>query len=313
MSRMSEKSGHFDVVIIGAGPAGMAAALWCDELKLSACLIEIRTFSGGQLDWIHNPINNYPGTAFRDGRDCLDHFKRSLADRSFSFRPNESVAEINVESGTVGIGGDDPIRARAIILATGVRRRQLGVPGENDFIGRGLLASGSRDRHDASGATVAVIGGGDAALENAIILGERAEKVYLIHRRDRFSARAEFVRAVNENQRIESVMSAEVREFGGSESLEFIDIERGMNGPLRIRISKAVVRVGVVPNSELLVGKVVLDNAGYVTVDRSGRTSTPNVYAVGDVAFPESPTIATAVGSAAAAVKSIAANIRVLE
>jgi thioredoxin reductase (NADPH) len=186
----------------------------------------------------------------------------------------------------------------------------LDVPGESDFKGRGILDSGSRDKSDASGRKVAVIGGGDAALENALILAEYAEKVYLIHRRDRFSAREEFVKAVKDHDRIEVILSARVRELGGSSNLEFVDVELVDGVSSRIAIENAVVRIGVQPNSEILRGIAELDHTGYVNTDREGRTSVAGIYAIGDVAHPTSPTISTATGSAASAIKSIAALIR---
>ncbi len=310
---MNEKFGQFDVIIVGAGPAGIAAALWCDDLKLTSCLVERSSEIGGQLHWIHNPISNYPGTQFAGGSDAAHRFKKSLAGRSVTVKTDAHVLKVDVNSRSVFIEGEQPISGKAIVLATGVRRRQLGVAGEAEFHNKGVLESGSRDRRDASGKRVAVIGGGDAALENALILAEHAEKVHVIHRRERFSARKEFIKSVKASDRIEAVLNARVKEFGGSEGLEFIDIELVKGGSQRIAIENAVVRIGVLPNSELLAGTVDLDDAGYVIVDRIGQTSATDIYAVGDVAFPESPTIATSVGTAATAIKHIASKIRLSE
>lgn len=310
---MDEKFGQFDVVIVGAGPAGIAAALWCDDLKLTACLVERSSQIGGQLHWIHNPISNYPGTQFAGGSEAVRRFKGSLAGKLVTVKTDAHVLKVDVNSRSVFIEGEQPISGKAILLATGVRRRKLEVTGEAEFRNKGILESGSRDRRDASGKRVAVVGGGDAALENALILAEHAEKVYLIHRRERFSARKEFIRSAKAIDRIEAVLNARVKEFGGSEGLEFIDIELAEGGSERIVIENAVVRIGVLPNSELLARSVNLDDAGYVIVDRIGQTSAPDIYAVGDVAFPESPTIATSVGSAATAIKHVASKIRLSE
>ena len=301
---------QFDVVIVGGGPAGMAAALWCDELDLSLCLIERSSDVGGQLHWIHNPIANYAGAKFSNGLDCLRGFKDSLAGRRSTLISDANVVSIDPVKKTTELEHGETVSGKAIILASGVRRRALGIRGEDQFAGRGILTSGSRDRREASGARVAVIGGGDAALENALILSEYASRVYLVHRRDRFSARREFIKEISRHKNIETVLDARVTEFGGSEMLEFIDIDRMASGTERIRIDKAVVRIGVQPNSELLAGVVDVDEAGYIVTDRVGRTSVENIYAIGDVAFRESPTISTAVGSSAAAIKCIAANIR---
>lgn len=304
--------GKFDVVIIGGGPAGMAAALWCDELGLTSCLLEKRGTFGGQLAWIHNPIRNYLGADFRDGADCLKHFEASIADRRFEAFANRMVFSIAADTREV-LTSTGSFTGAAIVVATGVRRRELGVPGEAEFRGLGILDSGSRDRQETLGLNVAVVGGGDAALENALILAEFASKVYLIHRRDRFSAREGFIRSVADNSKIECLMETQVERFGGEQELESVDVIGADSISRRLSVSKAVVRIGVQPNSALLSNVAEVDDRGYVKVDSVGRTSADGIYAVGDVANPVAPTISTAVGSAATAVKSIAASIQVFE
>ena len=310
---MGEKLGQFDVIIVGGGPAGMAAALWCDELGLASCLIDASSNFGGQLDWIHNPITNYPGAKFDNGKAAFRAFSTSLFDRRFTQMLDCSVASVDPSNLSVSLEDGRELSAKAILIATGIRRRKLDIPGETEFYGRGVLDSGSRDKSEASGRKVAVIGGGDAALENALILADLAEKVYLIHRRDRFSARPEFIKAVKDHDRIEVVLDARVKELGGSSNLEFADVELDGGGSSRIAIENAVVRIGVQPNSELLHDVADLDGPGYINVDREGRTSLPGIYAVGDVAHPTSPTISSATGSAASAIKSIAAWVRKTE
>jgi thioredoxin reductase (NADPH) len=305
-----ERIGRFDVVIVGGGPAGMAAALWSDELGLASCLIDPASNFGGQLHWIHNPISNYPGATYNNGEAAYRAFSRSLSGRNLTQMSDCRVTSIDHMSLAVSIDDGREISGRTVVLSTGVRRRRLGVPGESEFKGRGVLESGSRDKGEASGRTAAVIGGGDAALENALILSEFAEKVYLIHRRDEFSAREEFVKAVSRHDRIEVILDARVREFGGSELLEFVDLELASGGSSRIAVDNAVVRIGVQPNSELVDGIAEQDDAGYVNVDRQGQTSASGIYAIGDVANPMSPTISTATGSAASAIKFIAHWLR---
>jgi len=307
-----EISRKFDVVIVGGGPAGMAAALWCDELVLSSCLIEKGRALGGQLAWIHNPINNYPGAEFASGSECIESFKASLSDRIFQLFTYTEVVSIDLEKRTVETSAGT-FEGDSIILAMGIRRRELGVPGEVEFRGSGILASGSRDRRQVDGQDVAVIGGGDAALENALILAEFANKVYLIHRRDGFSAREEFIASVAANAKIELILGAKVDKFGGERELAYIDIRHAAGASRRLPVTKAVVRIGVVPNSEILAGHLDLDERGYVRADRLGRTSADRVYAIGDIANPVSPTIATAVGSAANVVKAITRSARFLE
>lgn len=300
-----EISRKFDVVIVGGGPAGMAAALWCDELGFSSCLIEKGGSLGGQLAWIHNPINNYAAAEFSSGSECIEGFKTSLSGRTFQLFTDTEAVSIDLDKRTVETPGGT-FKGDSLVLAMGIRRRELGVPGEMEFRGNGILASGSRDRRQVEGQDVAVIGGGDAALENALILTEYANKVLLIHRRDGFTARNEFIESIASNAKIEPILGATVDEFGGGDQLEFVDVRDAAGSSRRLPVTKAVVRVGVVPNSEMLAGHLDLDETGYVRVDHLGRTSADRVYAIGDIANPVSPTIASAVGSAATVVKSIA-------
>jgi thioredoxin reductase (NADPH) len=276
-------------------------------------LIDSASNFGGQLHWIHNPITNYLGAKFEDGTAALRAFSSSLSDRQFTHMLDYRVMSIDPVGVTVSLDDGRDIAAKTIVVATGIRRRRLDVPGEAEFKGRGILESGSRDKSEASGRTAAVIGGGDAALENALILAEYAEKVYVIHRRDGFSARREFVKAVNAHDRIKVIFEATVKELGGSSELEFVDVELASGGSRRVGVDKAVVRVGVQPNSEILDGIAERDDAGYVIVDSESRTSASNIYAIGDVAHPISPTISTAAGTAASAIKSIRRSIPINE
>lgn len=307
---MGDEIGRFDVIVVGGGPAGMAAALWSDELGLTSCLIDTVSSFGGQLHWIHNPITNYTGAKFDNGEALYRAFSKSLSERRFTPMLDCRVTSIDSKSLSISLEDGRKASSQALIVATGVRRRKLHVPGESEFVGKGVLQSGSRHKAEVSGRRAAVIGGGDAALENALILADFAEKVYLIHRRDKFSARKEFITAVKHHDRIEVILNAQVKEFGGASNLEFLDVELSHGGSSRIAVENAVVRIGVRPNSELVQNIAEVDEAGYINVDREGRTSAPGIYAIGDVAHPSSPTISTAAGSAASAIKFIARSLQ---
>lgn len=294
-----------EVLIIGGGPAGMSAALWCVELGWKATLVEKRSQLGGQLHWIHNPVENYLGIAAADGKEIFDRFESSLARRDFERILNFDIAALDLIDKTARDAQGTVISAEAIVLATGIRRRKLGVPGEDAFAGKGIVESGSKDARSAKGKRVAVVGGGDAAAENALMLAEYAEKVFLVHRRDKLSARDAFLDAVASNPKIEFLMNASVTEIGGKDSLEWIDVNAGSSAE-RLALDNLIVRIGVEPNSELVAGQVELDSRGYVTIDAACRTSAENFFAIGDVANPIAPTIASATGMAATAIKNIA-------
>jgi len=168
MTNSRKNVGDLDVLIIGGGPAGLSALLWCQDLNMSALLVESGDELGGQLLKIYNPITNYPGRFARDGREMAEHFLASLGDLTGRVRLNSKVVSFDAGNILATLESGEVLKARAAIIATGVRRRKLGIPGEDDFVGRGILESGAKDRESVKGKRVAIIGGGDAALENAL-------------------------------------------------------------------------------------------------------------------------------------------------
>ena len=298
----SRKNHIPDVLIIGGGPAGLSAFRWCVEFGLSSVLVEADTEFGGQLRSIYNPISNYLGRVTQNGREMLAHFLSQIAGLEKHAIINCSVIEFDPQTITAMLSNGETLRSRTAIIATGVRRRQLGVPGEREFIGRGILESGAKDKAAVKGKTVAIIGGGDAALENALILSEFADKVYVIHRRAELSARSEFVKPSIDNAKIEFVLDSTVNEFLGDGQLSAISISKS-GIERRFEVEAALIRIGVQPNSENFGDGIERDPSGYIMVDRLGAASVENVFAIGDVANPSSPTISTAVGNGATAVK----------
>src|SRR5437016_10595986 len=156
-----------DVLIIGAGPAGLSAARWCDELGLDTLVLEQSEGLGGQLLSIHNPIDNYLGLHAANGRELRDRFIEQTKDGDFDLWTSVEIADVDLKAKRLVLRSGEELKAIAIIIATGLRRRQLGIPGEDAFIGRGMIES-SADRQAFAGKDVCVIGGGDAAAENAL-------------------------------------------------------------------------------------------------------------------------------------------------
>ncbi len=304
----------FDVIIVGGGAAGMSAALWCDDLGLSALLLEARAELGGQLLRVHNPLENHLGGAAKNGRAMRDVFIRQLNKRKFSLKLSSEIFALDLQRKIVRLAGGDEFSAVAgIVIATGVKRRKLNVGGEEEFIGKGIVESGARDRNSVKGKTAAIVGGGDAAFENALILaGETEEKaaaaknVYLICRGADFRARAEFVKRVSAHPKIEILTETIVREIGGGEGLEFVRLENlRTKKNFKLPIEALLIRAGVEPNTGIFRGKLDLDEQGFIKIDSSCQTNVKGVFAVGDVASPLAPTLSGAVGMGATAVKTI--------
>ena len=304
---MTKLNNAYDVAIVGGGPGGLAAALWCGDLGLRSILIEQETELGGQLHKIHNPVANYPGVETANGTELADLFVAQTV-RSEQFAHHQgAVANIckSDDGFLLNLSDGESIESKSVVIATGVRRRTLGVPGEMEFAGRGILDSGAGTGVLAAGLVVAIIGGGDAALENALILGRHAKQIYVIHRGDQFSARGQFIDAAGAIGNVEFIFGAIVRGVTGDQAVRGVDIELKASGEKRsLAIDNLLIRIGVQPNSKPFVDLATTSN-GYIIADGSGRSSVSRIFAIGDVANPSAPTIAGAVGQAATAIKTL--------
>ena len=292
-------------MIIGGGPAGISAAVWCADLGLSSVVLDRESVPYGQLHWIHNPIKNYLGVLARNGAELIERFDETVRLWNVRIETGAVVVAVDCKQRTVALSGGRQFSAGALFIATGVRRRKLGVPGEDTFIGKGILRSGAGERESVKGKRVVIVGGGDAAAENALMLSDFADQVYLIHRRDQLAARPEFRQSIGSRPNIETIFESQVVELTGGDRLEHVAIKRPDQSITRLSADHFIARIGVAPNSELVASQLDLDPSGYILVNAESRTSTEAVYAIGDVANPTSPTISTATGTGATAAKSV--------
>lgn len=303
-----------DVIIIGAGPAGLAAAFWCDELGLDTLVLEQEETVGGQLLKIYNPIKNYPGLQAANGQEFLAHFAAGIGEADFDLWTNVAIASVDLKAKRVGLATGEQLQSISIIIATGVRRRKLGIPGEAEFIERGIIESGSRDARLFAGMDVCVVGGGDAAAENALLLAEVCPTVTLVHRGQALRARREFVERLQTSHCITVFKEAKVQRILGGDSgksrVEAVEILRaGAIKPFQMAVGGVLVRIGVEPNTELFSGQLQLDARDYIIANGDRETNVENVFAIGDVSSPLAPTISGAAGTGATAAKVIAARL----
>ena len=298
-----------DVLIIGAGPAGLSAARWCDELGLDTLVLEQNEEVGGQLLSVHNPIENYLGVRAANGLELRDRFVEQTKDCDFDLWTNVEIAGVDLKAKRVRPRSGEGLQSIAIIIATGLRRRKLGIPGEDEFIGRGMIES-SGDREAFAGKDVCVIGGGDAAAENALLLAEVCPTVTLVHRGRKLRARREFTEQLHTNHCITVFSESVVRRIIGSDRVEAVEIERaGAIKPFQMAVQGVIVRIGFEPNTELFRDQLEMDDRAYVAISSQQETSVENVFAVGDVANPLAPTISGAVGAGATAARVIASRL----
>lgn len=300
-----------DVIIIGAGPAGLSAAFWCDELGLDSLLLEQSSEVGGQLKQIHNPVDNYPGLKAKSGSEFLEKFSEHVsANADFDLWTQTEIDTVDLRSKKVVLRSGEQLQAIALVLATGVRRRRLNIPGESNFVGKGIIESGARDRELFAGKDVCVVGGGDAAAENAVLLAESCATVTLVHRGKTLRARRELRERLQANHCITVFTESVLTRIMGADKVEAVEVKRrdGLK-PFQIAVEGVLIRIGVEPNTELFRDQVQLDETGYIVVNSRQETSVTSVFAIGDVANPLAPTIGGATGAGATAAKVIASRL----
>jgi thioredoxin reductase (NADPH) len=299
-----------DVIIIGAGAAGLSAALWCDELGLDTLLLEQGAEVGGQLLNIHNRIGNYPGIEVANGAELRDRFAAQIEGGEFDLWTQVEIESVELRAKQVRLRSGEQLQAIALVIATGVRRRRLDIPGEAEFEGRGVMRSGMLERDAYAGEDVCVVGGGDAAAENALLLAESCATVTLVHRGRKTGARAEFAEKIQGDHRITVFTESTLERIIGREQVEAVEIlRRGAIKPFRMAVRGVLVRIGVEPNVELFAGQVHADERGYLVVTGEQETSVENVFAIGDISNPLAPTISGACGAGATAAKVIASRL----
>ncbi|MCA1816469.1 MAG: NAD(P)/FAD-dependent oxidoreductase [Acidobacteria bacterium] len=300
-----------DVLIIGAGAAGLSAARWCDELGLDALVLEERDEVGGQLLRVHNPVENHLGARAANGRELRDQFAAQVEGAEFDLWTGVEIESVDLGAKRVSLRSGEELQAIFLVIATGLRRRRLDIPGEKEFEGRGLIESAARDRELFAGKDVCVVGGGDAAVENALLLAEVCPTVTLVHRRKKLKARAEFVERLKGTHCVTFFGDSELVRIIGGESVEAVEIRRhGAIKSFQMAVGGVLIRVGSEPNTGLFRGQLKTDERGYVAVTSEQETSADNVFAVGDVSNPLAPTVSGAVGAGATAAKVIAARLQ---
>lgn len=296
----------YDVIIVGAGPAGLAAAITARALRLRAVVLDASAEPGGQLLMNPTPILDCPGFEANTGAALADLLRQHLERLGGgNIRTNARVRRIDVATATVELA-DETLTAPVVLLATGATRRRLGVPGEADVPGRGLSPVARRLGPTFAGRPVVVVGGGDVAHEEAALLALHASRVTLVHRGSRVRARPDFRAAVAAEPRIAVHLDTRLRAIVGDPVTRAVLV--GPDGEYQIEAAGVVICAGMAPCSDLVAGQVELDAAGGVRVDLRQRAA-PRLYAVGDVCAGAQWTVSAALGQAGIAVKDLERRI----
>ena len=299
---------NFDLIIAGGGPAGLAAGLYAARMNLRTVLLE-RGPVGGQL-LNTELIEDYPGFESILGADLAVKMGEHARKFGLDLREFIEVESISTEDGlkVVRTASGEELRAPALIVAAGGLPRKLGVPGEMELAGRGVSYCAVCDGAFFKGEVLAVIGGGDAAVEEADFLTRYASKVYLIHRRDEFRAQPILIERAKANPKLEFILNAQVQEITGDQKVQKIVYEQ--EGKRKeLEVGGVFIFVGFLPNSGLLKVHVDHDQNGYILTGSDMSTSIEGVWAVGDVRAQLTKQIATAVGDGTTAAVAASAYV----
>jgi thioredoxin reductase (NADPH) len=299
---MSAEALH-DVVVIGAGAAGVSAAIECHDIQLDVVVLEVASHVGGQIEQIPHAVRNLaPAPEGNDALvDALANRASILGDR---LRLNLPVTHLDLEAGLV-VAGTDRYRARSVLLATGSRRRELENAAEGSFGGDVTYLVEPHLAHFV-GRPVAVIGGGDSAALDALTLAQAGSTVWLLYRSDRLGARGDLVERVQSEERITQMAGWVVDTLVGSDRLVGVDVShRATGGHRRLDVGGLILKLGREPRVELIRGQLNLGPHGGIVVDAELRTSHPRTFAAGDVVEGAYERIATAIGQGALAARSM--------
>ena len=292
-----------ELVILGAGPAGLTAAIYGKRAGLDVLIIE-RGAGGGQIT-ITDEIENWPGTPRISGLDLAQAFRAHAAHFKAEFRQAEIVS-LDLEHGRKIVDTDQgQVQAGALVIATGASFCKMGCPGEAEFAGRGVSYCAVCDAAFFEDQIVAVVGGGNTAVEEALYLTRFASKVYLVHRRDSFRAHRTAVERCLANPKIEPVLDSVVEAIRGQDTVESVSLRNVRTGLVcELAVSGVFLFVGTAPNTCWRIDTVAATPEGWIITDERMETSVPGVFAAGDVRQTSLRQVVTAAGDGARAAMS---------
>ncbi len=291
----------YDIIVIGAGPAGLTAALYALRADKTVLVLEKGTF-GGQITYSPQ-IENYPGYAQMSGNE----FAEKLIDQVLSQGAEiemETVTAVRDNGATKTVVTEEgEHEAKAVIIATGVKHRQIGLPNENELVGEGISYCAVCDGAFFKGQTVAVLGGGNSALQEAVLLSEGCKKVYVIQNLDYFTGEARLVEKLKQKDNVEFIMGTVITALNGDKSLESLTLRKESDGSeSNLGVNGLFVAIGLIPNNKIFAEIAGLDEWGYIDSDESCLTKTEGVFVAGDCRKKQIRQITTAAadGSVAA-------------
>lgn len=271
----------FDTVILGGGPAGLSAAIYASRGAVSTAVIDINMFGGQPSNYLE--LENYPGFQTVGGFDLMEKFEEHADKFGVQKFPMQEIQKVDLKSKTI-VTNEYEFNAETIIIATGAQPMKLGIPGEKEFVGRGVSYCAVCDGAFYKNKVVAVVGGGNAAVEEAMYLTKFADKVYVIHRRDELRADKIVQERAFKNEKIEFIWNSVVKEIKGDNLVNTAVLENVKTKEIsNLSVNGVFPYIGMTPNVELFTGQLEQDSRGFIVTDETMATSVEGVFAIGDV------------------------------
>lgn len=271
----------FDVVILGGGPAGFSAAIYAARGAVSTAIVDVNMLGGQPSNYLE--LENYPGFQLVGGYDLMEKFEEHADKFGVKKFPMQEIEKVDLAQKKI-YTKEYEFLAKSIIIATGAQPQKLGVLGEKEFVGRGVSYCAVCDGAFYKDKAVAVVGGGNSAIEEAIYLTKFAKKVYVIHRRDKLRADKIIQERAFKNQKIEFIWNSIVFEIQGENTVKSILLKDTQTDKIsKLDVDGIFPYIGISPNTELFSGQLNQDKYGFIITDTTMATSVDGVYAIGDV------------------------------
>ena len=272
---------NFDTIILGGGPAGLSAAIYASRGAVSTAIVDINMLGGQPSNYLE--LENYPGFQVIGGYDLMEKIEEHADKFGVQKFPMQEIESVDLKNKIIKTK-EHEFKAKTIIIATGAQPMKLGVPGEKEFVGRGVSYCAVCDGAFYRNKIVAVVGGGNAAVEEAMYLTKFADKVYVIHRRDELRADKIVQERAFKNEKIEFIWDSVVKEIKGDNLVTTAILENVKTKKVSdLAVNGVFPYIGMTPNVELFSGQLQQDARGFIITDETMATSAEGVFAVGDV------------------------------
>lgn len=272
---------NFDTIILGGGPAGLSAAIYASRGAVSTAIVDLNMLGGQPSNYLE--LENYPGFQVIGGYDLMEKFEEHADKFGVKKFPMQEIQSVDLKTKTI-VTNEYEFKAKTIIIATGAQPMKLGVPGEKEFVGRGVSYCAVCDGAFYKNKVVAVVGGGNAAVEEAMYLTKFADKVYVIHRRNELRADKIVQERAFKNDKIEFIWDSVVKEIKGDNLVNTAVLENVKTKEIsNLSVNGVFPYIGMTPNVENISGQLQQDARGFVVTDETMSTSVEGVFAIGDV------------------------------